>query len=115
VALGASLFTTNDDYYGGKTREQDPIYNTQLHLIYEFRGGTWAALNATYYAGGRTTVNGVENNDELGNTRAGLTLAFPVNRKDSVKLYASRGISTRTGTSFDLLGVAWQHRWGGGL
>ena len=115
VALGASLFTTNDNYFGGKRREQDPIYNSQLHLIYEFSGGTWAAFNATYYTGGRTTVNGVENNDELGNSRAGLTLAFPVDRRNSVKLYASRGISVRTGTDFDLYGVAWQHRWGGGL
>jgi hypothetical protein len=115
VALGASLFTTNHNFYGGKTREQDPIYSTQLHLIYEFRGGAWGAFNATYYTGGQTTVNSVENNDELGNSRAGLTLAFPVNRYDSVKLYASRGISTRTGTSFDLLGLAWQHRWGAGL
>jgi len=27
----------------------------------------------------------------------------------------SRGVSARTGDSYDLLGVAWQYRWGGGL
>lgn len=115
ASLGASLFTTNDNFYGGKRREQDPIYNTQLHLIYEFSGGIWAALNATYYTGGRTTVDGVRNNDELGNSRAGLTFAFPVDRRNSIKLYASRGIFVRTGTDFDLYGLAWQYRWGGGL
>jgi len=75
----------------------------------------WAAFNATYYAGGRTTVNGVQSNDELGNSRAGLTVALPVNRQNSIKLYASTGISVRTGDSFDVFGIAWQHRWGGGL
>jgi hypothetical protein len=24
-------------------------------------------------------------------------------------------LSDRTGNSFDLVGIAWQHRWGGGL
>jgi hypothetical protein len=115
AALGASLFTTNGNFYGGRTREQAPIYSGQFHVIYEFRGGVWAALNATYYTGGRTTVNGVENNDELGNSRLGLTLALPVDRRNSIKLYASRGLSVRTGTDFDLYGAAWQYRWGGGL
>jgi hypothetical protein len=115
AALGASLFTNNDNFYGGQTREQEPIYSMQLHLIYEFPGGTWADLNTTYYTGGRTTVNDVQNNDELGNSRVGLTFAFPVDRRNSIKLYTSRGISARTGTDFDVYGIAWQYRWGGGL
>ena len=115
LALGASLFTTNDNFFGGKTREQDPVYSAQVHLIHEFRGGMWAAVNGTYYRGGRTRVNGVEGNDELSNSRAGLTLAFPVNRQDSIKLYASTGVSVRTGEDFNVYGIAWQHRWGGGV
>jgi hypothetical protein len=45
----------------------------------------------------------------------GATLALPLNRHNSIKLYASTGISTRTGSDFDLIGIAWQYRWGGGL
>jgi hypothetical protein len=45
----------------------------------------------------------------------GTTLTFPVDRHHSVKLYASTGVQTRTGGNFDLLGIAWQYRWGGGL
>ena len=45
----------------------------------------------------------------------GVTLAFPVNKKNSVKLYASAGVSTRTGSDFNVYGAAWQYRWGGGL
>jgi len=43
------------------------------------------------------------------------TLALPVDRHNSIKLYASSGVTMRTGTDFDIYGVAWQHRWGGGL
>ena len=115
AALGARLYTTNHNFFRGKTREQDPIYYAELHLIYELRSGAWFSLDATYYAGGRTTVNGVENDDELGNTRAGVTFTWPLNRYDSIKLHASKGVAVRTGADFELLGVFWQHRWGGGL
>ena len=33
---GITFFTNNDDFLGGKTLEQDPIYSVQGHLIYEF-------------------------------------------------------------------------------
>jgi hypothetical protein len=114
-ALGASVYTTNRDFYGGKVLEQDPMYSAQAHAIYQFRGGAWVALNGTYYAGGRTTLNGVRGNDLQKASRLGVTLALPVDRRNSVKLTASSGVSVRTGTDFDTLGVAWQYRWGGGL
>jgi hypothetical protein len=113
--LGATFYTTNDDYFGGQTREQEPVLATQLHLVYLLRGGSWIALDANYYAGGRTKVNGVEQNDELGNSRLGLTYSYPWDRQHSFKLYVSEGISVRYGEDFTVLGFAWQYRWGGGL
>ena len=115
AAVGASFYTTNDDYFGGKRREQDPVVSAQLHLIFEFSGGSWLALNANYYTGGRTTVNGVQQNDELSNSRLGATFAWPLDRHHSIKLHASDGVSVRTGDDFTTLGVAWQYRWGAGL
>jgi hypothetical protein len=47
------------------------------------------------------------------NTRLGLTVALPVDRSNSVKIYASTGTSTRTGAEFNGVGIAWQYRWGG--
>jgi hypothetical protein len=113
--LAAAAFTDNDDFFGGKRRSQDPIYSMQGNAIYSFAGGVWASLDATYYAGGRTTLDGVRGADLQQNWRVGGTLAFPVDARNSVKLYASSGVFARTGNNFDLVGVAWQHRWGGGL
>jgi hypothetical protein len=112
---GVTFYTKNDDFLGGKTRGQDPIYSLQGHLIYNFPLGIWAALNATYYTGGRTAIDGVEGDDLQSNWRLGATLTLPVNRYNSVKLYASTGVQTRTGGNFDLMGIAWLYRWGGGL
>lgn len=60
-------------------------------------------------------LNGVANDDIQENWRLGGTLAFPVDVHSSMKLYASSGVSAHTGNSYDLIGVAWQYRWGGGL
>lgn len=115
ASVAADIYTDNTDFDNGKTREQDPIYSTQFHVIYSFPRNIWAAVSATYYTGGRTTIEGVSNDDLQQNWRTGFTLALPVNRYHSIKLFGSRGVSTRTGTNYDSLGIAWQYRWGGGL
>ena len=114
-ALAVWLFTDNDQYFGGRIRSQAPLYAAQAHAVYNFRPGLWAALDYTHYTGGRTTVDGVERGDAQQNARWGATLALPVDRHNSIKLYASTGLLARSGTNFDVLGVAWQYRWGAGL
>jgi len=111
----ATFFTTNQDFFNGNRRSQDPLYSLQGNAIYNFRSGMWGSLDATYFAGGRTTVNDTLNDDRQENWRIGATFAFPVDVRNSVKLYASRGVSARTGNSFDLVGILWQYRWGAGL
>ena len=115
LTTGVTFFTNNDDYYGGQTLEQDPVYSTQAHITYDFGRHVWGSLDGTYDYGGRTTVNGVRNDDVQKNSRMGVTLALPVNRKNSIKLYASTGVSTRTGSDYKLVGILWQYRWGRGL
>jgi len=112
---GVTFYTNNDDFLNGMTLEQDPIYAVQGHLIYNFGAGVWGALDATYYTGGRTTVDGVKGDNVQENTRLGLTVALPVNRYNSIKLYASTGVFARTGSNFNTGGIVWQFRWGGGL
>jgi hypothetical protein len=115
LAGAITLYTDNKDYLSGQKREQAPLYSTQGHLIYLFKNKVWVALDATHYAGGRTTIDEVEQEGMLQNSRLGATLAIPINKNHSLKLYGSSGISTRYGTNFDTYGVAWQYRWGGGL
>jgi hypothetical protein len=115
VKAGITFFTDNKDFNAGNTRSQDGMYSLGWHVIRSFANGMWASVDATYFGGGRSTVNGVQSNDLQQNWRVGGTLAIPVDRQHSVKLYASSGVSDRTGSSYDLLGIAWQYRWGGGL
>ncbi len=115
LSAAATLFTDNTHFYGGRRRSQDPIYSTQGHLIYGFRSGIWASVDAAYFWGGSTAIDGVPKDDRQENWRVGGTLAFPIDARNSVKLYTSSGVSARTDNNFDLLGIAWQYRWGAGL
>lgn len=114
ASAAATLYTDNNEF-NGQTKEQDPLYSIQSHLVYVFKNKVWIALDATWYAGGQTTVNDVERDDRIASSRFGGTLSIPINKHNSVKLYGSSGIQTRTGTDFDIFGIAWQYRWGGGI
>ena len=115
AAAGVTFYTDNDAFAGNGVRRQDPLYSVQWHAIYNFNPKLWAALDGTYYTGGRTTVNGVLGDDLQSNSRWGGTLAYSIDRLNSLKLYYSSGLAARTGTDFQIVGLAWQHRWGLGL
>jgi Putative MetA-pathway of phenol degradation len=115
VAPAAVFYTDNEDFFGGKTRAEAPIYSVQSHLTYTFAPSCWLGLDAGYFRGGRTTVNGVTNDDQREGPRVGATLALSVTRNHSVKFYGLTGFNAHREHDFDAVGIAWQYRWGGGF
>jgi hypothetical protein len=109
-----TFFTDDPDFFNGRKFAQAPMYLVRGSIIYNFESGAWLSLDGSYFTGLRTTVNGVKGDNEQENVRAGLTVALPIDRQNSVKLNASTGIYTRTGSEFSLVGIAWQYRWGAG-
>src|SRR5207244_3911281 len=97
--LGAWFFTQNSNFRQGHVREQQPIGSTQGHVSYTFRPGLWVSLDGIFYAGGRTTLDGVRQLDEIGNSRLGGTLSLPLphSRSQSLKLAFTKGATTRVG------------------
>ena len=114
LAPSVTFFTDNTEFFGGNNFAQAPFYAVQGHILYTFQSGAWFALDGVYFSGGRTSLNGVRSDNEQRNTRAGFTVALPIDRQNSLKLSASTGITTRTGSELTAVGVAWQYRWGDG-
>ena len=108
---GVWIFGTNRDFYGGSVREQDPIGTFQAHVSYTFRPRLWLAGDATFYTGGRTTVDGTAKADLQRNSRVGATLALPVGRRSAFKVSWATGFTTRLGADFDTFSVAFQTVW----
>lgn len=107
----AEFYTSNDDFYDNIKRKQDPIYSTQVHILYKFRRAMWFGIGANYYWGGEFSNDDVEADNDLSNFRLGATLAIPIDKHNSMKVYGNKGINTRYGTDFDSIGIAWQYTW----
>jgi hypothetical protein len=109
---GLWLFTANNESYPGTLRKtQSPLGSFQAHLSYNFTRKLWAAMDLTYYVGGRTTVEGVPPTDRQSNLRLGSTVALPIGQRHSIKIAASRGAIVRLGADFTTVSVAWQTAW----
>ena len=113
---GAGIFyTSNTNFMGGNSLSQNPVYSTQTHAIYYFQNTAWISVDATYFTGGQSYVNGNPISGSQENWRFGTTMSYPVNRHNSIRLSASTGAYSRTNNSYDLYGISWQYRFGGGL
>jgi hypothetical protein len=71
------MFGDNTDYVG-KTLKTDPLFQLDAHLTRDFTESLWGAIDASWYSGGRATVNGVPG-EKLNNLGVGLTLGYTVN------------------------------------
>ena len=111
----ASIYTSNASYMGNNTLSQSPVYSTETHVIYYFPNTAWISADATYYFGGQTYINGLTINSSQENWRFGSTLSYPIDKHNAIRLTGSTGVYSRTNTSYDMLGISWQYRWGGGL
>jgi len=111
----ATIYTNNNNFLGGNTLSQNPMYSTETHVIYYFQNQAWISADATYYMGGQSYVNGFPINGSQENWRFGSTLSYPINKQNSIRLTGSKGVYSNTNTDYTALGLSWQYRWGGGL
>ncbi len=110
-AADAEFYTSNNDFFGGIKRKQDPVYSTQIHVLYSFEKTMWLGIGANYYWGGEYSNDDVGMENDLSNFRIGATLALPINKSNSIKIFGNRGVNTRYSTDFSAIGIAWQYAW----
>jgi hypothetical protein len=71
------LFGNNTNYVG-QTLKTDPLFQLDAHLTRDLTERFWGALDASWYNGGKATINGVQGS-KLNNWGAGLTFGYQVN------------------------------------
>ena len=108
--MGVVFFTDNTDFRDGGTYQQAPILSTQGHLIYTIRPGFWVAGDGNFWSGGRAKTNGVQAAERQQNSRLGVTLAVPIQRRQ-LRIAYSFGAYTRIGGDFSSLGVSYSYAW----
>lgn len=107
------FFTKNDDFFGGNTLEQDPLYSMQFNAVYEFPSRLWCGVGAGFSRGGQAVTNGVTTDTYRKNTRWAAILSYPLGKGHSVKVLYISEVSNRIGADFDQFTLGWNYRWGG--
>jgi hypothetical protein len=111
LSAGARFFSDNNDYIGDTTLSQDPLYNLQVHFIYDLSPRQWLSLNANYFFGGITFKDGTQSAIRQENSRVGITWSVAVNSKFALKLAAHAGVVTRVGNDSNTISMAAIYRW----
>jgi len=76
------MFGTNSNYVG-HTLKTDPMFQLDAHLTRDFTEHFWGSIDAVWYKGGGSTIDGVPGG-KLNNVGLGYTLGYQIN--DNVQL-----------------------------
>jgi len=107
-----AFYTDNDEFYNGKTREQDPLYILHGHLIYSFNPGHWAGVSFGYDYGGESTINGVDKDDRRQDIALAFNYVYPINRSSGIKVgYISTRTQESIGNDTDTLTAGFSILW----
>ena len=112
LTASAYFFTDNDDFYGNTTREQDPLFAMQAHIIYALpRPGHWLSVSAGLGGYGRSIISGNRIDDEMRQSLGSLSWGIPLTLNQSLKLaYIRSRTNTSRGSDTDTLAIAWSRR-----
>lgn len=107
----AWFYTANNNFFGGNTLTQDPIYTIKTHCIYTFKNRMWMAFDIGYAIGGITYINGEETESRISTMRLGLDWAYPITRFQTIKFSIISAIRLERGSDFNGLSLNYQIRW----
>jgi hypothetical protein len=117
--LGAWFFATNRDFWSRnsffpytRSQSQKPIGALEGHVSFDFKPRLWVSLDANFWFGGSTSVDGIENPlTRQTNSRLGGTAAVPITKHQSLKFSYSNGTYVRFGGDYQNVSIAWQYSW----
>jgi len=106
------FFSHNKYFPGTRSQSEEPIIAFEGHLSRDFKPRLWVSLDANFWFGGKTSLNGVQNAATLQrNSRVGATAAIPISKHQSLKFSYANGAYIRFGGDYQAVSVAWQYSW----
>src|SRR5215472_19006430 len=120
---GLWFFTANPEFFshnqyfpGVRSKSESPVTAFEAHLSYDVRPRLWISLDANFWSGGESSVNGVSNPATYQrSSRVGVTASIPINARNSVKLSFSDGAYVLYGGGYRTISAFWQYGWVGPL
>ena len=120
-AYGAVWFyTENPDFFSFSrflpnvthTQSEQSVFTVETHLSRNFGPRLWVSVDANFWSGGATALNGVVNRlTDQRSSRVGLTASFPLTHTQSIKLSFSDGAYVQFGGNYRSISLGWQYSW----
>jgi len=105
------IFTDNDDFFGGNELAQNPLYDTQAHVVRSFPNKCWASAGVAYAWGGESSVNGQSKADDRSNLLSSVSAGMPLGESQSLKIGYIRGDTQNdVGADTHTFFIAWSFR-----
>jgi hypothetical protein len=112
---GVWFYTRNPSLFDGAmsaAQTEEPIGSFEGHLSYDVKPRLWVSLDGNFWAGGVTSLSGVQNlQTKQTGSRIGVTASFPISKHQSLKASYSDGTYIRFGGNYNSVSVAWQYSW----
>lgn len=106
--VSAYIYTKNDNFFNDGTKDQEPLFAAQGHLIKRFKSGIWASVSAGYGLGGASRINRLSKDDERSNLLNSASLGLPIGKRQSAKVVYIYGQTlTNVGSNTHSVVLAW--------
>lgn len=104
IQPSVEFYTKNDDYFGSE-KEQDPLFQVQVHLSYDIAPKFWIAGDYTFQSGGETKIDGVSQDDEIKSHKLGLSFNYVLSDSTQMLIDYSKVVDTENGPDVGIAGV----------
>ena len=98
VNANVQFFTTNDEYLGLGSLDQDPLYTLEAHYSKNLNRALWVSADAYYTFGGETEIGGVKQHNRQETLRLGLSANMNLSLTDAVSVSFDQSVARRDHT-----------------
>lgn len=109
--LSSWLFTENNNFFPNNSLKQEPLLGAQINAAYIFKPGMWVSGAIGAVSNGRTSLDGVKQNNAQDNSRFSATFSTKINKKSNLKLIVTNGLSTNVGANFTSYLAGYTYIW----
>lgn len=95
----AEFYTSNDEYFLGRTQEQDPLFILDAHYSKNLNQALWLSMDAIYTSGGETKVDGVGQDNQQNTLRLGFSGSMNFSPTDAISAGITRTVLKESHTA----------------
>jgi len=96
------IYGDNDEPFRADSREQDPLFVVEGHLIHNFTPKIWGGLGLRYQKGGETETDGIADNNEIDQLGGDLELGYKFNNSWQAFVTYGEVLSENDGSESDM-------------